>query len=603
LKFLVWKFTGEILKEQFKVGVTTGLYAVAAAPELANAVRKLGYALTRGANVIEIAGDVPHEIDYSIGRELRYIAEKQNLELTFHGSLTVPMEMGDAEHWREADDHLRKSTISAIFGGCKYIDFHSCLYPWVELLTYAEVKMVIIMVDERGEHISVKFKECEPLRKWFCRVSRFPLQYDEEILNPHKVAQIKSRVEEEYKKGTIKLEETGKVLEKMIREAMEEHLARGEKWFIEEVGNLNIVYRIMFHFLYYTQDPIWKEMAKFYEDVLKRLEEKLPPEIKSRAFSPVQEDIERGRDYIDEMLEIAKKVSGPDERKFKEFYYACVGAKYLCGHLKKLIEFIISELPKEIEEKIKVLSPAKIEEEKKNFEKIIKEFKIAIENPDARAPSYAGLYPLWHPKHIYVAIKVLREELAKDSKTKDWAEKIFMIIDAEHLSTQGVDPLFEYSELVKAVPDIGKYILTLHITKPSPLHHHIEVEPGDIEVYKLLWTLRKAGLGKYHPVYLIFERGGGEDPFKRSVTAIKIMADFLQKDIPPEQLINKPEFFGVATQEFASPERQRVIIVEHAFDPLKGLIVVPEEEYTFLGGAALQKPGVTPEKWKKEELK
>ncbi|MCS7105821.1 MAG: hypothetical protein NZ942_00690 [Candidatus Aenigmarchaeota archaeon] len=210
---------------------------------------------------------------------------------------------------------------------------------------------------------------------------------------------------------------------------------------------------------------------------------------------------------------------------------------------------------------------------------------------------------MWHPKQIYVAIKVLREELAKNPKTKDWAEKIFMIIDSEHLSTQGVDPLYEYSELIKLVPDIGKYILTLHVTKPSPLHHHIEVELGDVEVYKLLWTLRKAGLGKYHTVYLIYERGGGDDPFKRSITAIRIMAEFLQKDIPPEELINKPEFFGVATGEIASLERQRVIISEHALEPVKGLLVVPEEEYTFLGAAALQKPGVTPEKWKKEELR
>lgn len=597
------KFTGDFLEEQFKVGVTTGLHAIAAAPELANAIRKLGYALTRGANVIEIAGDVPHEIDYSMGKELRYIAEKQNLELTFHGSLTVPMEMGDAEHWREADDHLRKSTISAIFGGCKYIDFHSCLYPWVELLTYAEARMIVIMVDELGEHIRFKLKECEPLRKWFCRISRHSLEYDDAILGPHKVAEIRAITEEEVKEGKVKLEEWSKAYEKRIREAVEEHLARGDKWFVEEVGNLNVVYRIMFHYLYYTQDPIWKEMAKLYEDVLKKLEERLPPEIKSRAFSPSTEDLEKEKDYIDAMLEIAKKASGPDERKFKEFYYACVSAKYLCGHIKKLIEFILDELPKEIEEKIKVLSPHKIEEEKKSFEKIIKEFKIAIENPDARAPTYAGLYPLWHPKQIYVAIKVLREELAKNPKTKDWSEKIFMIVDSEHLSTQGVDPLYEYSELIRLVPDIGKYILTLHVTKPSPLHHHIEVEPGDIEVYKLLWTLRKAGLGKYHTVYLIYERGGGDDPFKRSVTAIRIMADFLQKDVPPEELINKPEFFGVATGEIASPERQRVIIREHAFDPIKGLIVVPEEEYTFLGGAALQKPGMTPEKWKKEELK
>ncbi|MCS7105822.1 MAG: hypothetical protein NZ942_00695 [Candidatus Aenigmarchaeota archaeon] len=357
------------MEEQFKVGVTTGLHAIAAAPELANAIRKLGYALTRGTNVIEIAGDVPHEIDYTMGKELRYIAEKQNLELTFHGSLTVPMEMGDAEHWREADDHLRKSTISAIFGGCKYIDFHSCLYPWVELLTYAEVRMIVIMVDELGEHISVKLKECEPLRKWFCRISRHPLEYDDAIISPHKVAQIGAIIEEELREGKVKLEELSTVREKRIREAVEQHLARGNKWFVEEVGNLNVIYKIMFHYLYYTQDPIWKEMAKLYEDILKKLEEKLPPEIKSRAFSPVVEDLERGFDYIDSLFEIAKKASGSDERKFKEFYYACVAAKYLCGHIKKLIEFITEELPKEIEEKIRVLSKDKLEEEKRVLKK------------------------------------------------------------------------------------------------------------------------------------------------------------------------------------------------------------------------------------------
>jgi hypothetical protein len=85
------------------------------------------------------------------------------------------------------------------------------------------------------------------------------------------------------------------------------------------------------------------------------------------------------------------------------------------------------------------------------------------------------------------------------------------------------------------------------------------------------------------------------------VTALKIMAEHLEKDIPPERL--PPEFFGIVTGEIASEERQLAIIREHARDPLKGLISVPEEEYTFLSRAALEKPGVTPEKWKKEELR
>jgi len=50
--------------------VTSGLYYIARGEELATAVRKLGYGLTRGTSVIEIALDVPHEITDTEGEEL-----------------------------------------------------------------------------------------------------------------------------------------------------------------------------------------------------------------------------------------------------------------------------------------------------------------------------------------------------------------------------------------------------------------------------------------------------------------------------------------------------------------------------------------------------
>jgi len=58
---------------KLKVAVSTGLYTIARAEELATIVRKIGYALTRGTSAIEIAADVPHEINFTDGHELRYI--------------------------------------------------------------------------------------------------------------------------------------------------------------------------------------------------------------------------------------------------------------------------------------------------------------------------------------------------------------------------------------------------------------------------------------------------------------------------------------------------------------------------------------------------
>jgi len=78
------------------------------------------------------------------------------------------------------------------------------------------------------------------------------------------------------------------------------------------------------------------------------------------------------------------------------------------------------------------------------------------------------------------------------------------------------------------------------------------------------------------------------------------MAKQLEENTKPEELVAKPEFFGVAGPALGSEERQRVVIREHARDPIEGLLVVPEETYTALGKAGTEKAGR--EKWKKEEL-
>ena len=151
----------------YKIGVTSGLYSVARAEELATMVRKLDYTLTRGTAAMELAMDVPHEVTETEGREIRHIARKQHVDILLHGSLTTPICMPERGEWRDADDHLRKSIKSAVFAGAVYVNFHASLREWLELMTYAGRKLTMIFCDHEGNFVSKILQEDERLRKWF----------------------------------------------------------------------------------------------------------------------------------------------------------------------------------------------------------------------------------------------------------------------------------------------------------------------------------------------------------------------------------------------------------------------------------------------------
>jgi hypothetical protein len=153
--------------------------------------------------------------------------------------------------------------------------------------------------------------------------------------------------------------------------------------------------------------------------------------------------------------------------------------------------------------------------------------------------------------------------------------------------------------MAKHYPEYGKMVQSVHCTYPTPLHSHYPIELGQTEVYELLWNLRRAGAGKdpSHTVYLIFERGGGDDPFRQSVDALKLMAKYLELDTPPEEL--PLDFFGIDKTAF-NKDRQIQIMMDHRFDILKDLFNVPEEEWGLFSTEAVKKG--RKEIFKKEEL-
>jgi hypothetical protein len=597
----------------FKIGVTSGIYSAARSEELGEVVRKLGYGLTRGASTIEVALDVPH--------------------------MCIP----ERSDYRDAHDHMQKSVRSAIHCGAKYVDFHASLNIWLELMTYTSRKLTMSFCDHRGHFISKIMKENEMLRKWFVKekgASRYG--YLNDILNDDEMNKLNLKlnerqdniqkkhfkqklpsvikrlgIPERYARATrpgqtppseqdvinevlnqilvrshapslgdtelekrldegldkIKLEAQAEIIEdrtKATIESVEEKLAREGKWDSEElrsqVGVLD-GYHIMAHYLFFTQDKVWIEMKKIYEKELEGYD--LNPNglnALKRAWDKAEED---------------------NDRDFKEFYYAVVGAKYLEGHLIRLIKWMDGGL---VDREIPGMNISG--EEKERLKRNAKRLKIAIENPDARDPSHAGLHLLWHPKQIYVAVKIIRERLGN--------ERVELLMDFEHLAGQGLDPITEMEKVIKIAPDIGDLTLSVHSNSPNPSHAHLPLELGDVRVYRLLWFLRKSGLGKRRDAYLIYERGGGEDPFKQSVDVLRLCARFLQRDVGPRDL--PEEFYGMKGRIAGDERRQMQIVRDHMYDPLKDLLEMPEEEWGMLSSSVLKK-GKKPEQWKKAEFR
>ncbi len=624
----------------YKLGVSTGLYTIARSEELASSMAKLGFALTRGVSAIEIAGDVPHEVTQTDGTEIRHVARKQGIDVLFHGSLTVPMCIPERGDYRDAENHMKKSILSAIHCGSRYVNFHSCLNIWLELMTYAGRKLTMSFCDHEGNFISHILKgdstADKRMRKWFIEQkgeiyigdiltrdrrirlnSEVNIQVDRErkeeirdslfnILNkrlpqdiPERDKQINKVINDALATGIPPSRELDKIVpglgdeindlyerireravlrnaeieKKITNDTLDSFLAVEKRWYSEELrGPQGIIdgYHIMAHWMFFHKDPMWVEMVRVYKNVLDRY----------------------NLDYSNPLwLDDAwKQAEDENDREFKEFFYAVVAAKFLEGHTKRVLRWLENGLIDEY----KAL-PEKTEEErreKSDLLKAAKDIMIVYESPDARDPSHAGMFLLWNPKQVYAAVKAIRKSLS--------TERVWLLMDFEHVATQGLDPVKDFEETTKMIPDYGNIVYAVHSNAPNPMHAHEPLEIGDVKVYTLLWLLRKTGFGKNRKVYVIYERGGGKDPFVRSVESLRHMVKYIEQDILPANL--PVEFFGMVGPVAGDYKRQWQIIQDHKTDPLKDLLEMPEEEWGILSQGAVKK-GKRPEVWKKGEMR
>ena len=160
-------------------------------------------------------------------------------------------------------------------------------------------------------------------------------------------------------------------------------------------------------------------------------------------------------------------------------------------------------------------------------------------------------------------------------------------------------------KLVDELPsDGGKLIKVMHVGWPTPhVPAHVPIYLGSEAqeyIYEIIYKLKKKGFDAKEDRWIIFERGGGQDPIKDSVISLRKIVEYLSLEVPPDPKNLPDNFYGMEGQ---GPEiaRQFVTMREHALDPLKGVLHVPEEEFGFLSTGVSQKGKL--EEWKKEKFR
>ncbi len=306
----------------------------------------------------------------------------------------------------------------------------------------------------------------------------------------------------------------------------------------------SVAYRIVAKYMYLTKDPIWFDIVGDYDP-----------------------------DHIvdaDNKIRTPSKLKGKKEEEIRELvdkFVLAVAIKYIQGHL------FVSE---------RGLGMDKYGFKGSVYEYLSKnKIRIYFENSPALKEGQEGQLRIMRPIDLVLL-----------SKKLDGGKWISAAVDTEHLMSNFFSPDEEFSSLPN---DAGKYITMLHINGPRPTHpthSPIFLYSPDMEIiYKWLYILKGKGMTRG---YFIWEMGSYG--VMESAVALRKIRDELSKEkpTPPDKL--PPEFFGIDEQFEA---RQMVAIREHAFDPLEGMIMVPEESHTFLSKAAKEKGGLGV--WAKEK--
>jgi len=635
----------------YKIGVSSGWWNIAKSEELLGLASKIGSTATYGVNFVQVDFESIAEFqEPDVVKNIKRLIDTLQVDWGMHGEIGEMMALESALEvvWKHSHRRLHQYLdtiyLKFILEGDyreyipRYIVFHASNLPTIAMIVERYRYAGQITVTPNGDTDWISFIEKnKELKKWveesnllylliakesalgFISIDDIKGKIADWVISEKK--EIKEKIFERYK-NSIKEEMTEKEMERIyndiVREIREEILKEIEKYgweFLRNVTKLrfaegaityeDIAYLIVARYLFdernNVKEPLWNLFFPDYsgDDGWGKLEKDLLGG-ENKFFDVNKGEVKLPPQIVS--LVAARYVIGHFEEKNKE--------EFIAEEKRRLERALSKDKLKEIEEKFLNKTPfeklsilnALISEKSKE-----RRLTIVFENPELTRAGEEGLQRLIHAIDIYRMVKA--------------AEKISngiylgMVFDAEHYLHNNLDPMVEIKSLQSGAKDAGKFILVFHVGAPKP--YHPAHEPIDIGseaqywIYKYSYELRKAGFGakingKEYEGIFIFERGGargGQYPAQfigQSAAALRIIINFLERDVEPEKL--PLDFYGISPTEILSEDRQLAIVKEHFFDPLKGLLQVPEEEYTFLGSKAIEK-GKRPEEWKREELR
>ena len=630
----------------YKIGVSSGWWSITKSEELLGLARKLGSATTYGVNFVQVDFESIAEFqEPDVVRNIKRMVDTLQMEWGMHGEIGETMALDCALEVLWKRSHMRlHQYLDAIYYKFileedyreyipKFIVFHASIMPTIAMIVERFRYAGNLTVDLQGELDWINFiTREEKLKKW---VEDSGLLYfligRESALALGSIDEIKDRIAEWAIGKEAEKEEVKKRIQERVEELMKSGIPQreGVSIALEEIKkeireNPNKLNEYAWRFFREVTKIRFVEGAISYEDVAylivaRYLFEKRedPKEPLWKLFFPDYCD-EKGWDRLQsEKFKINFFDLQKGEVRLPPEIVAIVASRYIIGHFseKNKEEFIAEE--KRVYTKINKEKYKEFEEflNKTPFEKIIEinkkisekkgkgiHFRVVFENPEKEREGEEGLQRIIHFSDIYRMVKAAHMIAGFPC--------LGIVFDQEHYLHNNLDPLKEIEDIKKITNDVGDYLLVFHVGAPKP--YHPAHEPIDIGseaqywIYKYAYELRKLGFGKNREGIFIFERGGargGQVPAQfigQSAAALRIIVEYLEKNVEPEKL--PPDFYGVSSREILSEERQLAIIKEHFFDPLKGMLQVPEEEYTFLGEKAIEK-GKRPEEWKKEELR
>ncbi len=279
------------------------------------------------------------------------------------------------------------------------------------------------------------------------------------------------------------------------------------------------------------------------------------------------------------------------DRRVQALVSTVVAMEYIDGHFSRIMQYRDPDDGTFKEEKDKNGKLITIKEYIKNWK-----FVVTFETPQIEQKQ-EGLLRIVRSEHIYHLVKKIRRFKDDPDFLKDY---VFISLDFEHMLTHNLNIDLELDTLPT---DGGELCKVIHVGQPKPIHPaHAPIYVGSEAqelIYRYLYKLREKG---FKDGWVVFERGGGQSPLewmRSSVYAMRLIVEYLEKETHPDKL--PVEFYGISPESEFSEQRQMVVIQNHYFAPLAGTLAIPEEEHTFLGRVATERPGLTPEKWKKEE--